>query len=81
MQGKPHIQPQRNEETDNWLDILDTYDLVEGHKNEQGKFMLVQLSKKGKLYLLENPKLKNPNFIDKNKNLIDFISNIIGWVK
>ena len=81
MSEHSHIKPNLNDDTSKWLDVLSYYELIEGTKDEQGKFITVSLSQKGKVYLTLNPELKNPSFWDDKHAVVDHIFNLLGLIK
>lgn len=80
MSDKTHIEPEHNVESDKWLEVLEYYELVTGVKNEQGHFIIAELTPKARVYMLENPKLKDPSFWDDKHALVDHVINIIGAI-
>ena len=81
MSNVSHIQPNRNDNSDQWLRVLEYYGLVKGVKNEQDNYIMAELSDKGKVYLTLNPKLKDPSFWDDKHAIIDHVFNLIGAIK
>jgi hypothetical protein len=81
MSEHSHIEPDLGDDTSKWLEVLSYYDLIEGTKNEQDKFIIAFLSQKGKVYLTLNPELKNPSFWDDKHAVIDHVFSLIGLIK
>lgn len=81
MSGKPHIEPNHKDDTDKWLEVLEYYELISGAKNEQGLYMIAELSQKGRVYMTLNPELKNPSFWDDKHAVADHVFNLLGLLK
>lgn len=81
MSKESHIEPNHNDNSDQWLCVLEYYGLITGVKNEQDCYIIAQLSDKGKVYLTLNPKLKDPSFWDDKHAVIDHVFNLIGAIK
>jgi hypothetical protein len=81
MSENLHIEPDLGDDTSKWLEVLSCYELIEGIKNEQGKFIIASLSQKGKAYLALYPDLKNPSFWDDKHAVIDHVFSLIGLIK
>lgn len=81
MSNVPHIEPNRDEDLDKWLRVLEYYELVKGIKNEQDNYIIAELSDKGKVYLTLNPKLKNPSMWDDKHAIIDHVFDLLNLIK
>lgn len=60
------------------LCTLDNKGFVTGSKNEQGKYICVNLTDAAKSYLIEYPKLNNPSIWDDKKYLINTAISVIA---
>ena len=81
MSDKSHIEPNISGEATKWLDVLEYYGFIKGTKNMQGNYIIAEITQKGKVYLIENPKLKDPSFWDDKHKLLDHLIGIIGIIK
>lgn len=81
MSEHSYIEPNHNDDTDKWLEVLEYYGLIKGIKNEQDLYIIAELTQNGRVYMTLNPDLKNPSFWDDKHAVVDHIFNLLGILK
>lgn len=54
--------------------------LVECVESEYGQLLIPSLTNKGKIYFLDNPKLKNPSFFQDKSFILSIIASVISII-